>query len=264
MNLRYSCAALEAYFTKQRLRWDQFYPSERFILEGLAARPGGFGSLLDVGCALGGLGRALCEFSAPAHYTGVDIHSGMIETARREAGLSCPAAFVHGDILELEFPGGFDTVVSLSCADWNVRTLDIIDACWRCVRPGGAMALSLRLTPGQGVNDIAISRQPIGPGGEGPDRETANYVVFNVHEALAALSGLNPAPGRLEIYGYWGKPSPTAVTPYEKLVFCTVRLDKPRADQPEGPGEAVLRLPVDLFQGKFPLQPLSHPRETSV
>ena len=47
--------------------------------------------------------------------------------------------------------------------------------------------------------------------------ETANYVVLNVNEILQQLLDLNPLG--ISAYGYWGVPSDTAVTPYEKYAF---------------------------------------------
>ena len=82
------------------------------------------GRVLDVGCATGGLGRALSERFAIREYVGVDINRQVIEAAQQDQ--TYPVAsrrFIQGDILEVEdlVDKGFDAVFSLSCADWNVR-----------------------------------------------------------------------------------------------------------------------------------------------
>ena len=88
-----------------------------------------------------------------------------------------PATFLAGDITELNLPGQYDVVVSLSCADWNIETHKIIEACWERVRAGGYLVMSLRLTEGAGVNDIRTSYQYINFSGQDTEAEVANYVV---------------------------------------------------------------------------------------
>ena len=54
----------------------------------------------------------------------------------------------------------------------------------------------------------------------------ANYVVLNSGDALDTLKSLTPSPSFILGYGYWGKPSPTAVTPFDKLVFTVFAVKK--------------------------------------
>ena len=63
---------------------------------------------------------------------------------------------------------------------------------------------------------------------------------------LSLLSRL-PHAGHLLGYGYWGKPSPTAVTPYCALVFAVFALQK-GTEQRQTPS-AELHLPMSLFNG---------------
>jgi SAM-dependent methyltransferase len=252
-NIAYQGAELAQYFSATRTRWDHLYPSERWMLTRLAGEEGRIGRVLDVGCAAAGLCAALCERFAVDSYVGVDINAPVVETARaRLARLRVPSAVHHGDILELEGLDGerFDLVVSLSCADWNVESEAIIDACWRRVRPGGHFLISVRLTPERGVNDVTRSYQPITPDGtRRAATEHANYVVFNVRDFLRLTAAL-PAADEVVGYGYWGEPSVTAVTPYGRLVFAVFAIRRGDDGTPGATSE--LHLPLSLLTAPEP------------
>ena len=84
--------------------------------------------------------------------------------------------------------------------------------------------------------------------------ETANYVVFNVQDLLRRYENLSPRPSKVAGYGYWGKPSSNAVTPYEKLVFGVFIIEKStRSDKPI---ESELNFPLDLFTAPLPGSPV--------
>lgn len=245
-NIVYKSKELRTFYSCNRSRWDDFYPSERYAFLQITGEHRALGDVLDVGCACGGLGAALSEKFLLRSYTGVDINQEAIDWASREQRLPVAATFVAGDIIELSLRAKYDLVVSLSCADWNLEVRKIIDACWDRVKEGGHLVLSLRLTPEQGVNDISRSFQYINFSGKATAPELANYVVFNLNEALRILGALRPAPAIIGAYGYWGKPSATAVTPYDRLVFAVLYLRKGEAGSSQST-EAELRLPLDIF-----------------
>ena len=260
MNLRYSSREIAEFYSRHRNTWNELYSSEQAIFARLAEGKESFGTVLDVGCAVGGLGRALAERCKVRRYVGIDINHQAIQAALlRQSDFPVPCSFICGDIVDhpAPLPGQqFDLVCSLSCADWNLEPLRIIQTCWDHVAPGGHLVLSVRLTNGRGLNDLNQSYQFIHfgddplTGGE----ERANYVVFNVFELLGNLASLKPCPNRLSAYGYWGKPSRTAVTPYERLVFAVFALEK--VEFPASP-TAELILPLDLLADRD--QALSKP-----
>ena len=108
---------------------------------------------------------------------GVDINPQVIDRAQVLAASSERCQFLCSDILELDIPpASFDTVISLSCVDWNIETKKMMDHLWTLVKDGGCFLLSVRPTPEASTNDISINYQDIGDLSI-PDR--ANYVVFN-------------------------------------------------------------------------------------
>ena len=253
-NLRYSSEEILHYFSQRRRCWHDFYPSERWIFERLVGPDKQMGRVLDVGCAAGGLGRALSERFAIMEYVGVDINRQVIEAAQQDQ--THPVAsrrFIQGDILEVEglVDKGFDAVFSLSCADWNVRTHDIMQTCWQYVKEGGHFILTLRLTPKASLTDFARSFQYIFAGDTLPDNpedlEKAAYVVLNVWEAFRFLADLKPGAVKITAYGYWGKPSATAVTPFDRLAFTSLAVRKGEKTDHGKDLRCELHLPLDLL-----------------
>ncbi|MBF0504259.1 MAG: class I SAM-dependent methyltransferase [Candidatus Omnitrophica bacterium] len=251
-NIQYKTKQISEYFTTNRIKWGQFYPSEKWIFEKVAGTDGKMGKILDVGCAAGGLGLALRERFFVSQYVGVDINAPAIEEAqKRKVKKNCPSQFICGDILDIhQLPAEkFDNVFSLSCADWNKATEDIISECWKYVRVGGHFILTLRLTPQKSLLTLSESFQYIYFGKGAPEKkqgiEKAPYIVLNASHAFSLLSGLQPKPDRIMAYGYWGAPSRTARTKYDRLVFTALAVRK--SDHNLKDVSCELHLPADLF-----------------
>jgi SAM-dependent methyltransferase len=235
-NIAYQTDQLVRYFAHNRVTWSQFYESERVVIDRLdldASR-----TILDVGCGCGGLGLALRERFAITNYTGVEINALAAEAGRT---MNTNARILCGDILDLsrgELDGQrFDVVFSLSCVDWNLCFAEMLAAAWRHVQPRGYLVATFRLCDTEGCSDITRSYQYINFDGM-RSGERAAYVVLNARVLLEALIGFDPT----EIcgYGYWGVPSPTAVTPYQRLCFAAFSIRK-RNSETDAP-----RLSLDL------------------
>lgn len=240
-NISYTTPAIEAFYRQHRVRWEQFYESERVVLEELNL--GAASSVLDIGCGCGGLGLALNERFGVGDYTGVEINGQAAVTAR---GMNPRARFLCADILNVspaELPEeSFDLVVSLSCIDWNVQFAAMLARAYGYVKPGGRLLASLRLTAGGSLLDIRTSYQYINFDGE-RSGEIAPYVVLNAAALLRELLAL--APARIRAFGYWGAPSASAVTPVTKVGFAVVAVQKPAT--PGANTRLDLQLPTELL-----------------
>jgi tRNA1(Val) A37 N6-methylase TrmN6 len=180
--------------------------------------------VLDIGCGCGGLGSALQERFGIRKYSGVEINS----KAYRMAKVVLPAGiFFQGDFLAMPIQkfekSGYHAVISLSCIDWNIEFKRMFAKAWKLVRPGGYLVISLRLTAGRTVQSIQSSYQYINFQMQ-KKGEKAPYHVLNAREVGQKFSNLNPS--RLMAYGYWGKPSDTACTPFTKVCFSVFALQK--------------------------------------
>lgn len=246
-NIAYKSKEISEFYSSHRQSWSELYPSERWAFEKAAGDKKTLGNLLDVGCACGGLGVALNERFALDSYTGIDINKNAIDWARKHRRLSVASKFICSDILEQKLENLYDTVVSLSCADWNIETSRIIHTCWKRVKKGGYFVVTLRLSPKKGINNIKKSYQYINYSGKDSKPELANYVVFNFKDALKVIRGLSPSPELIGAYGYWGKPSATAVTPFNKLVFAAFYIKKTTEDLFKDNTRTEFYLPLGIF-----------------
>lgn len=241
-NISYQTDKIAQFFSVNRISWSQFYESEKKIINELRLGPDD--QVLDIGCGCGGLGLALKEQFNINKYTGVEINALAAAAARK---LNPDANILFGDILALDSEvlkeKTYDVVFSLSCIDWNVEFLKMLNASWMHVNPGGHMVATFRLTPEQGCADITKSYQFINYDGllEG---EEAAYVVLNINSLLNQIMQFDPA--EIKAFGYWGPPSVTAVTPYERLCFTAIAIQKRKIGE-KAETRLSLNLPLELL-----------------
>jgi SAM-dependent methyltransferase len=245
-NLTYTSDYIVNLFDNYRNKFEDFYPSEKWAFEKLNSFSNSFGAILDVGCATGGLGLALSNNYNVKKYDGIDINKQAIEKANSTIDkYQIPANFECGDILNSDkFSNYYDNVFSLSCADWNIRTLDIINRCWELVKPGGFFTISVRLTNIEGINDFKKSYQVLKFKNTEP--EMANYVVFNWKKFLKMIYSIKNKPSEVYGFGYWGEPASNAITPYKQLVFSCFVMKKGTSFSCISP-KVRFSFPLDLF-----------------
>jgi len=245
-NIEYKSSEIVQFYSTYRMKYDDFYPSEKKVIEYIFNNEEYRKmSILDIGCACGGLGKALSEQFNIKSYTGVDINKDAIDWAKNNNRLDIESKFIYGDILHIDVDKA-DLVFSLSCADWNVETDAIIQKAWSKVKWGGYLIVSLRLTNKNSINDIDKSYQYIDPFNKGIREEKANYVVFNIDDALNKFNMINPLPSKIYAYGYFGKPSETAVTPFDKLLFSVFAVKK---EKKYNKCQIKIDFPIEVFKG---------------
>lgn len=246
-NIAYQTDQLARYFAQNRVTWQQFYESERVIIDQLCLDR--HHTILDIGCGCGGLGMALRDRYGVENYTGVEINELAANAGRM---MNPEARILCGDILDLSQntlrEKRFNVVFSLSCVDWNIRFSDMLTAAWNHVLPEGCLVATFRLTVEEGCDDIERSYQYINFDGvlEG---ERASYVVLNAKTLMQQLVSFNTS--EINAYGYWGAPSSTAVTPYERLCFAAFAIGK-RKPGDIGTLRSQLDLPVEILNSIKP------------
>lgn len=253
MNIKYLSDEIGAFYSQNRIAWDQFYPSEKYIFEKVfSTTHDDIKTVLDVGCACGGLGLALNERFQIKDYTGIDINASAIEQALlMKNEFPFDSSFLCADILnsdEFLNERKFDLVTSLSCADWNCETIKILEKCWYHTANNGYFIFSFRITNEKSIRGLEDGFQFVHfddvttlKGTE----EKAPYVVTNIHEVFQIVNSFIPLPSNLMAYGYWGKPSSLAVIPYKRIVHSVFAIQK--TEQEVSTTLANLILPLDIF-----------------
>jgi len=56
-NLIYKTSAIKEYFSSHRIKWEDFYPSEKSVIDAIFIN--NKSTILDIGCGCAGLGLAL-------------------------------------------------------------------------------------------------------------------------------------------------------------------------------------------------------------
>lgn len=199
-NIVYRSPQIANHYQNSRIRWDQFYPSERHVIEQINPTPDC--RVIDMGCACGGLGLALHERFGITNYVGVDINQQAIEQARQ---MQPNAEFVCADFLTIadSYSESADLAFSLSCADWNVHTTPLLRALLNTVKVGGKMIFSCRLTNQPELPEPLQGRQAIVFDTDSKPTEFAPYKVYSLSQIQRIFRQLGPL-SEVYGYGYWG------------------------------------------------------------
>ena len=230
-NISYTTKEIALYFSTNRIKWKQFYDSEKEIFKKLDLNKNK--SVLDIGCGCGGLGLALEEKFSIEDYTGIDINQPAIEAGKL---LNPGSNLLIGDVLDVSKDHlktkQFDLVCSLSCIDWNVEFRDMLAVAWDHVKPGGDFVATFRLTDKKGTTNFNESHQYINYEGK-KEGELAAYVVLNIIDLFSDLKSFMPKS--IKAKGYWGAPSSSAVTPYSELCFAAFAIKKRKTEEVDSP-----------------------------
>lgn len=227
-NIYYKTNEIKDFFSRERVSWDQFYYSERKMIDLYFRNVKKMPNILDIGCGCGGLGLALDSKYKVNSYTGIEINE---EAADYAIENNKNQNIIHGDFLDLfqknQIKYNYDLVFSLSCFDWQLNFYPMLSNSWQIVNEGGSLIISLRLTEKLSVNDISKSYQYINYAGE-EKGEVAPYVVLNANEIISTFIDLGIKD--IKGYGFYGNPSKTAVTPFEQVCFTVFLLSKTRSN----------------------------------
>lgn len=241
-NLFFSETSLSKYYANHRFCWNKFYPSERKVIQWI--KPDDQTKILDIGCACGGLGFALLKRFGSSMYSGVEMNKKCIEIAKNKVPWG---RFLQGDFLALNkkkfLLRPYHLVVSLSGIDWNIEFSKMLKKSWELVQPGGYLLLSVRLTTGASTEEISKSYQFVRFDGKKIGQK-APYRVLNGSYFGTLLRGLKPQ--RLLAYGFWGKPSPSAATPFFRVCFCVFGIQKTSPKTTNLRKKNIIRLPANI------------------
>ncbi len=213
---------VQEFFETARATTAQAYVSEWFFLE--AKLKEGL-SVLDIGCAQGGLASVLSEHLCDFSYTGVDVSDEMIARARQKH----PRHTFH-HVSEDDFStlgdATFDLVVVLGILHLHETWRETLKAGWR--HTGGCVITDTREYTGPTIEDKSVSWFKMDFGGGDAEHEAMRlpYIVLNSAEALRAVNEICDGAVKTSHYGYLHPVSDSAVSPVKEVmanVWCIER-----------------------------------------
>ena len=208
------------FYEDRRNKTSDAYPSEWFFLKDLLAE--GM-SVLDIGCALGGLASVVSEHLRDFSYTGVDISAEMIRGAKARHPSHRFYVIPEADVSVL---GGseYDVVVILGVLHLSRKWREMISGAW--ARTGKSLLIDLRETSQATVEQEEVSYYQVGQFLGNRSKATLPYNVINSGDALATIVENCKGAVKLQRYGYLAPVSEGVYTPAKTVLMSTYRIDK--------------------------------------
>tara|TARA_B100000768_G_C11174755_1_gene330311 strand:- start:70 stop:816 length:747 start_codon:yes stop_codon:yes gene_type:complete len=230
---------IKDFFSKTRNNFNDFYPSEKEVIQKVIDKFDTNINILDLGCATGGLYQALKEKSENISYTGVDIDQNAISFAKQKFK---EAKFINSDFNDFldQEKEKFDIIFSLSCLDWNLNDSSIkgfneeVTNIFKSVKEGGYLIFSIRLTEFDTLYNSKESYQIIKSTKE---KLKASYSIISYEDLNKLIFSIRVT--EIIASGFKGKPSKSAITPYEKIDFAVFALKQNKTNFD-------LKLPIGL------------------
>ena len=210
------------FFENMRLTTSQIYPSEWFFLKDKIFNEM---SLLDIGCAKGGMANVLSENLTAFNYVGVDINAQMVQAAQQRY----PTHRFH-QIREDDYSilGGekYDVVLCLGILHLHENWRNTIKEAWQHTKK--TLILDLRETHLDTVEDK--SQSYFKTDFDNIDNPTTDivlpYNIINTAESLQIINDVCAEAKRIAHYGYTQTISSLAISPLQKVmanVYCIER-----------------------------------------
>jgi SAM-dependent methyltransferase len=217
------------YYETLRNKPEDIYESERVFFFPLVRHSQ---SILDVGCAAGGIYNIIKTVNAQIAYTGIDVSAGMIETAQKIFP-GVDFRFSRGE--RLDFPdNSFDTVIALGVLNHVPGYRQLIKECYRVAQRYCLVDLP-RLLDREYTHDIEksfmILKNRFHSQEAIAESETkVPYILADAGEIFQFLAG-ELKPKRIFAKGYYGQCDKSVIMPVSEVCFTVVCLEKGVGDK---------------------------------
>ena len=202
------------YYENYRNEYKQLFKSEKFFFEEFLNNAK---SVIDIGCASGGMYQIINEKFTNVKYKGLDISKNLINIART----NYPRGdFELADGTSLSYKNDFvDCILSLGTTVHDQEWKNLIKEAFRvCSKK---LLFDIRLTSSKTINSLDL--------GYVLDESNCKYpyVIVNYNELLSFLGEIEYL-GKFKIYGYWGEANKDTTLPkgYESICMACILLEK--------------------------------------
>lgn len=210
------------YFDKNRQTTSDIYPSEWFfirekLIEGM--------TVLDIGCAKGGMANVLSEHLQNFDYTGIDINQKMIDAAKKRYP-NYHFYKINENDYSILGEARYDLVLCLGILHLHETWRHTISEAWSHTQ--GCLILDLRETYLSSIEDkkLAFFKMDF-DNIENPTSDfTLPYNIINTAEALRTIHEICRDAKKILHYGYTHSVSKLAISPIQKVmanVYCIER-----------------------------------------
>jgi 2-polyprenyl-3-methyl-5-hydroxy-6-metoxy-1,4-benzoquinol methylase len=211
------------FFESERQTSAQIYPSEWFFLKQKMAENM---SILDIGCAKGGMASVLAENLEKFEYVGVDINRKMIQAAKMRLPQH-QFYQIEEDDYSLLNGKLFDIVLCLGILHMHENWRNTIKEAWLHTKK--YLILDLRETHLPTIENkdesyfIMDFDNPTNPTSD----FTVPYNIINTAEVLQTLHDICPDASRIAHYGYSQKLSALTVSPLTNIMATAYCIERP-------------------------------------
>lgn len=221
-------------YSNYRDKYDDLFDSEKYFFDEFLTESN---SILDVGCASGGLYNIVCSKRPNISYVGIDISKNLIEEAKRKYP---NAEFQLSDGQRIKYPDNFyDSVLTLGTTVHNMNWKFLLQECLRVANK--KFLFDIRLTKYDSILDLKDGYIYDG------SKMKYHYIVINIYEFLKWISSLKNIY-EVNIFGYLNSPNASTCLPkhYEKISMTGVLIKKNNSinDQKKNIN---IQLPIELF-----------------
>ena len=208
------------YWQNNRNSLKDLYPSEKYFLEGILQD---VDLVLDVGCAAGGGFNFCREANESVKYTGIDISKKLIEIAGEKYK---KGSFFHYDGHGIPFKdNSFGLVYSFGVMHHLVHYENMIEQMIN--KSKRYILFDLRLSYNKTLNNPKKFFQKVYFENKVENNFVIPYIVININTFKNFIKDVfDDTNYRIEVFGYYRKPTRLSNIPYKSIYMCSIKIDK--------------------------------------
>ena len=207
------------FYQNNRKTLSDLYESEKYFLEPIFKK---VNSVLDIGCAAGGVCQICYKVNQSLSYTGIDISPEFISLAKKHYPNS---SFEYYDGYTIPYSkSNFDLVYSIGVLHHLPHWKDIIKQMLLISKE--YVVFDLRLTKEKTLNNPNKYFQKITFNEVWDDKTKISYIVLNIDEVYQFIKSIIKDNYSCEVFGYASPPTSLSTIPYSEIYMCSFCITK--------------------------------------